>query len=289
MELHFTKMHGAGNDFIVINAITQDVSKFQTEHWRQLADRRFGIGADQILLVEKSNLSDADFKYRILNSDGSEVEQCGNGSRCFVRFVRLHGLTNKTEIKVEVGRSIITLTELPDLRVTVNMGAPILNSSQIPFSPNQLDQKNSGDAELFKLPLDNRPPVWIHAVSMGNPHAVQIVQSVLDAPVTVDGPLIENHPAFPNKVNAGFVEIINEHLITIRVFERGSGETLSCGTGACAAVVSCILQKLVQSPVKVQTRGGNLDISWDYLNQGLIAPVMMTGPATFVFEGKIHI
>jgi diaminopimelate epimerase len=289
MKLQFTKMHGAGNDFIVIDAISQNIESFTSDDWRALANRQFGIGADQILLVEKPHSKDADFKYRIMNSDGSEVEQCGNGSRCFVRFVREKGLTAKTDIKVEVAHAIITLSELSDQNVRVDMGTPIFIHEKIPFDSAGLNSKKSGDAELFSLPIENHSPVWVQAVSMGNPHAVQIVPKVKNAPVHIIGPLIENHFAFPNRVNAGFVEILGEHELKVRVFERGAGETLSCGTGACAAVVSSILQHRVKSPVLVHTNGGDLEISWDYANLGVDAPVVMVGPATFVFDGQIEI
>jgi diaminopimelate epimerase len=289
MKLSFTKMHGLGNDFIVIDAIDQQIDHLTSSDWRFLANRHLGIGADQILLVEKPSNPDADFKYRILNADGFEVEQCGNGSRCFVRFVRDRGLTDKTQIIVEVGARLITLTELPNLQVTVNMGAPILESESIPFLSGTLEKKMSGHAQLYFLPLASSPAVWVHPVSMGNPHAVQIVSDVKQAPVHLLGPLIENHPAFPKRVNAGFMEIVHAHHIRLRVFERGSGETLSCGTGACAAVVSGILQNLIQSPVQVTTRGGELTIAWDKVGGGQQAPVMMTGPASFVFEGHIEI
>jgi diaminopimelate epimerase len=289
MKLQFTKMHGAGNDFIVIDAIHQNIQSLTSLDWRALANRQFGIGADQILLVEKPSSDEADFKYRILNSDGSEVEQCGNGSRCFVRFVREKGLTDKKEIKVEVAHTIISLSELEDQRVRVDMGAPIFNPEQIPFDTENLDFKASGKIQLFCLDLDPQSPVWIHAVSMGNPHAVQIVSNVSQTPVLETGPLIEHHKAFPKRVNAGFVEIIHHHEAKVRVFERGAGETLSCGTGACAAVVSGILQNLLESPVLVHTQGGDLEIYWDYKTIGLTASVIMIGPASTVFEGEIEI
>lgn len=288
MRLQFTKMHGAGNDFIVIDAIHQDISSLTKNDWVRLANRQFGIGADQILIVQSPHTNQADFRYRIINHDGSEVEQCGNGSRCFVRFVRLKGLTTKTEIKVEVAHAIITLTELDDHQVRVNMGSPIVDHALIPFLADGLETRQHGPIAEFLLSLPDNP-AWITPVSMGNPHAVQIVASVDKALVKQTGPLIEHHPAFPNRVNAGFVEVINRSHVKMRVFERGSGETLSCGTGACAAAVTCILKNLVDSPVVVETSGGNLSIEWDFVGVGLQAPVLMTGPATFVFDGQIDL
>lgn len=290
MKLSFTKMHGAGNDFIVINAIAQDVRALTQKDWVFLADRRLGIGADQILLVESPQTSAADFRYRIINHDGSEVEQCGNGSRCFVRFVREKGLTHKTEILVEVAQTMITLTELPDQRVRVNMGPPIFQVNRIPFTPENLPQQEiSAYLSDYLLTLPNLKPVWITPLSMGNPHAVIIVPSVQDALVSEYGPLIENHPAFAQRVNVGFVQIVDRHHLQIRVFERGSGETLACGTGACAAAVSAIVKNLVDSPVMVQTTGGSLEIDWLLHEQGLQAPVMLTGPVATVFDGFINL
>lgn len=290
MKLSFTKMHGAGNDFIVINAIAQDVRALTQKDWVFLADRHLGIGADQILLVESPQTSAADFRYRIINHDGSEVEQCGNGSRCFVRFVREKGLTHKTEIRVEVAQTMITLTELPDQRVRVNMGPPIFQVNRIPFTPENLPQQEiSAYLSDYLLTLPNLKPVWITPLSMGNPHAVIIVPSVQDALVSEYGPLIENHPAFAQRVNVGFVQIVGRHHLQIRVFERGSGETLACGTGACAAAVSAIVKNLVDSPVMVQTTGGSLEIDWLLHEQGLQAPVMLTGPVATVFDGFINL
>jgi diaminopimelate epimerase len=284
-RLRFTKMHGAGNDFIVLDGISQDLSKITKEQWQALAHRQLGIGADQILLVEKPTVADAEFRYRIFNSDGSEVEQCGNGSRCFVRFVREKGLTNNKTVKVQVAHTILSLTENDDGQVTVNMGAPILSNELVPFNSLGLESKSDGSSVVYELKLSN-DSAWVGAVSMGNPHAVQIVADVETAPVATQGPQIEKHMAFPKKVNAGFMQIQNRHEIKLRVFERGSGETLACGTGACAAVVSGILRGQLDSPVKVHTRGGDLSIAWN--NQvSLEAPVMMTGPAQTVFEGEV--
>ncbi len=288
MKLHFTKMHGAGNDFIVIDCISQDISSLTKDAWIFLANRQLGIGADQILLVESPKSSGADFRYRIINHDGSEVEQCGNGSRCFVRFVREKGLTSKKEIRVEVAHTTITLTEQEDMRVRVNMGPPIFEHDLIPFIPSHLDSQMIGPIKEFLLPL-MQSNVWITPLSMGNPHAVQIVDCVKTALVSQIGPEMESHPSFPKRVNVGFVEVVDRSHINIRVFERGSGETLSCGTGACAAAVTAILKNLTDSPVTVQTRGGLLEIDWQYAQHGLQAEVIMTGPATTVYEGVIEI
>ena len=292
MILQFTKMHGCGNDFIVIDGIHQDLSQISTAQWQFLADRHFGIGADQILLVENSSLKDVDFKYRIINHDGTEVEQCGNGSRCFVRFVREKALSNKKLLRVEVRHAVLTLQEFDNGLVEVNMGKPILTHNEIPFEPGHSPQKTSGHINLYQLidsPVPEKTPIWISTLSMGNPHAVIIVDSCQDTPVLEYGPIIEHHPAFIKRVNVGFMEILSRHEINLRVFERGSGETLSCGTGACAAAVSGILQNLLESPVTVNTRGGVLNIYWDFINLGQSAEVFMTGPAKTVFDGKISL
>lgn len=272
MNLHFTKMQGAGNDFIVINGITQPF-QLTTQKIQALANRQFGIGFDQLLLVESSKV--ADFKYRIFNADGSEVAQCGNGARCFVRFVVDQKLSNKCEISVETASGIITPKLEENGLVTVNMGAPRFTPSEIPFVTDMV-------ANSYPLEVANQQ-LTISVVSMGNPHAVQIVEDVETAPVLEQGKLIEIHPRFPDRVNAGFMQIIDEHHIKLRVFERGSGETLACGTGACAAVVVGIQLGRLQSPVKVSARGGELHIAW----QGGSSPVMMTGPAVTVFTGTI--
>ena len=285
LTLRFTKMHGAGNDFIVLDGLSQDLSQVTKEQWVKLAHRQFGIGADQILLVEKPTVPGAEFRYRIFNSDGSEVEQCGNGSRCFVRFVREKGLTTNKTVKVQVAHTILSLTETNDGQVIVNMGAPILTPADIPFVVSSLNSKVEGATTLYELPLNNGS-AWISAVSMGNPHAVQIVKDVDLAPVKAIGAEIEKHPAFPKKVNAGFLQILNRNEIKLRVFERGSGETLACGTGACAAVVSGILRDQLDSPVLVHTRGGDLSIEW-HGKTSLNSDVMMTGPAVTVFEGEV--
>jgi len=289
--LRFTKMHGAGNDFIVLNGIDQDLSNITREQWQKLAHRQFGIGADQILLVEKATRSDADFRYRIFNADGGEVEQCGNGSRCFVRFVLDQGLSTKNPLRVEVAHTILTLRSHDDGQVEVDMGTPIFEHSQIPFNASGLASKQEFHEMLYSLPI--KTPAahdsWIGVVSMGNPHAVQVVGDVDSAPVLEEGPSIEKDAAFPKKVNAGYMQILNRNEIKLRVFERGAGETLACGTGACAAVVSGIRRGSLDSPVTVHTRGGDLQIAWGGVINDAAQPVIMTGPAITVFEGEITI
>ena len=283
MKIKFTKMHGAGNDFVVIDAINQQID-LSPAQWKFIADRRFGIGADQMLVVEKPQSAEVDFRYRIYNADGGEVEQCGNGARAFARFVSDKGLTAKQAIRVETMSGIIEPTLESDGRVTVDMGAPILTPAQVPFNANGLSGKNEGNDILWPLDV-NGQTTWISVVSMGNPHAVQIVDDTEAAPVLIDGPVIEHHPRFPNRVNAGFMQIVDRHHIKLRVFERGAGETLACGTGACAAVVAGIRRGLLDAPVAVQTHGGELVINWDGAGQ----PVKMTGPAVSVFEGEIEL
>ena len=280
MKLKFTKMQGAGNDFVVLDA-TQQPLNLTAEQISHIANRQFGVGCDQLLLVEKTDTPNVDFRYRIFNADGGEVEQCGNGARCFVRFVVDKGLTDKREIAVETASGIITLKLEDNNQVTVNMGAPRFEPQDIPFIAETLANAR---APSYLLNIENQK-LQIFVVSMGNPHAVQIVADVDNAPVGLVGPLIEHHASFPQRVNAGFMQVLNAHHIKLRVFERGSGETLSCGTGACAAVVSGIQHGILQSPVKVSTRGGELSISW----QGENSPVLMTGPATIVFEGEIEL
>ncbi|MEK7884397.1 diaminopimelate epimerase [Methyloversatilis sp. NSM2] len=276
MKLRFSKMHGLGNDFVVIDAIRQRVD-LTPDQVRFLADRHFGVGCDQLLVVERAQQPGVDFRYRIFNADGGEVEQCGNGARCFVRFVREQGLTDKREIRVETKSGVITLTAADDINVTVNMGVPVFEPALIPF-------QSASDA--FVQPLDVAgSAVPITAVSMGNPHAVQVVADVDRAPVGQQGPLIESHPRFPARVNAGFMQVVDAHHIRLRVYERGAGETLACGTGACAAVVAGIVRNLLESPVRVSTRGGELNIAWAGEGQ----PVLMTGPAVTVFEAEIHL
>ena len=285
MKLNFTKMHGAGNDFVVFDACSQQVNLTE-DQLRFIADRRFGIGADQILLVEKPRLPGTAFRYRIFNADGGEVEQCGNGARAFAIFVTATGMTDQNPIRVETKAGVIELRVQKDNTVTVDMGKPVFNLPDIPFNPTGLVPETIGKTQAWALRLaDGAGTAKVSVVSMGNPHAVQIVDNVDTAPVLEQGPLIENHPAFPNRVNAGFMEIIDRHHIRVRVFERGAGETLACGTGACAAVVSGIMQGQLDSPVSVNAKGGLLDIAWE----GGDSPVMMTGPAVIVFNGTIDI
>ena len=259
MGLRFTKMQGLGNDFVVIDAVRQQVS-LDPATVRALADRRFGVGCDQVLVVEPAQ-GDADFRYRIFNADGGEVEQCGNGARCFVKFVHGHGLTGKREIAVETLGGVIRPKLEADGEVSVDMGKPVYSGVE----------KVGG--------------VEVAIVSMGNPHAVQVVRDVASAPVTTQGPELERHPRFPNGVNAGYFQVIDRHRIRLRVWERGAGETLSCGTGACAAVVTAIERKLADSPIQVETRGGTLTIAW----HGGDNPVIMKGPAQAVFEGTLEL
>ncbi|QWE22547.1 diaminopimelate epimerase [Polynucleobacter sp. AP-Jannik-300A-C4] len=290
-KLRFTKMHGAGNDFIVLNGIDQDLSAITREQWQKLAHRQFGIGADQILLVEKATRPDADFRYRIFNSDGGEVEQCGNGSRCFVRFVLDQGLSTKNPLRVEVAHTVLTLKSHEDSQVEVDMGAPIFEHSQIPFNASGLASKQEFHEMLYALPIATPAAhdSWIGVLSMGNPHAVQVVGDVDSAPVLEEGPSIERDPVFPKRVNAGYMQVINRNEIKLRVYERGAGETLACGTGACAAVVSGIRRGLLDSPVKVHTRGGDLQIAWGGMFNEVAQSVIMTGPAITVFEGETQI
>ena len=283
MKIKFTKMHGAGNDFVVIDAISQAID-FTPEQWKQIADRRFGVGADQMLVVEKTRLPAVDFRYRIYNADGGEVEQCGNGARAFARFVNEKGLSDKRAIRVETLAGVIEPTLESDGGVTVDMGAPILTPAAVPFDAAGLTSTSKGEDALWPLEINGKT-VLFSVLSMGNPHAVQIVADTEQAPVAADGPVIERHPRFPKRVNAGFMQIVDRRHIRLRVFERGAGETLACGTGACAAAVAGIRQGLLDSPVTVQTHGGILVIAWGGENQA----VRMTGPAVTVFEGEIEI
>ena len=282
MQIRFTKMQGAGNDFVVLDE-TQGLLGLTAADYRFLADRHFGVGADQILSVRAAPTPDVDFEYVIHNADGGEVEQCGNGSRCFVRFVREQGLTKKNTVRVKVHGGVITLHELPDGQVKVDMGEPVLDLPRIPFNPALASALNE-QGLLWRLAFGDQH-ADVAVVSMGNPHAVMTVADMAQAPVSSLGPLIEHHVAFPNRVNAGFMQIVSRSQIKLRVFERGAGETLACGTGACAAVVAGIRQGLLDSQVQVQTRGGVLTIEW----QGAGQPVFMTGPATTVFSGEMEI
>ena len=277
MKIKFSKMHGLGNDFVVIDGMRQYV-ELTPETIRALGDRHTGIGFDQLLLVEPPTAPGADFRYRIFNADGGEVEQCGNGARCFVRFVHDQKLTDKTAIVVETKRGIIHPRLEVNGLVTVDMGQPRFTPAEIPF-------ESETDAAEQPLSLTDGATLMIGAVSMGNPHAVTVVADVDTAPVAGQGPLIESHVRFPQRVNAGFMQVIDRHNIRLRVYERGAGETLACGTGACAAVVSGIRRGLLDSPVRVQTRGGELNIAWNGAGQSVI----MTGPAVTVFTGEIDL
>lgn len=276
MKLKFSKMHGLGNDFVVLDGVRQQVS-LSPEQLVYLADRHFGVGCDQILLVEKTAQPGIDFRYRIFNADGGEVEQCGNGARCFVRFVHDQGLTDKRQIKVETLKGIIEPRLEADGNVTVDMGEPRFLPAEIPFMADE-------DVIIHLLDVADET-LETTVVSMGNPHAVQVVDDVETHPVGQHGPLIERHERFPKRVNAGFMQIIDRHSIKLRVYERGSGETMACGTGACAAAVAGIRRGLLDSPVRVTTRGGDLSIAWG----GPGRPVLMTGPAVTVFSGEIEL
>lgn len=276
MQIRFTKMHGLGNDFVVIDAITQPIV-MTAEIARKLGDRHFGVGCDQILLVEPPPSPDVDFSYRIFNADGSEVEQCGNGIRCFAKFVRDRRMTGKKEIRVSTCKGVLTAVVGNDSRITVDMGVPIFSPAKIPFV---------ADSPALTYDVDVAgQTVTLSAVSMGNPHAVIEVADVATAPVATLGPAIEPHPRFPRKVNVGFMAIKNRTAIDLRVYERGTGETLACGSGACAAVVAGIRLGKLDQDVTVNLPGGALSISWE----GEGSPVNMTGPAVTVFQGRIRL
>ncbi len=284
MRLRFTKMQGAGNDFVVLDG-TRAPIELTPEQARALGDRRLGVGADQILVVERSTRPGVDFRYRIYNGgSGDEVEQCGNGARCFVRFVHDKGLSDKRSIRVETMNSLLELHAQPDGRVSVDMGAPVFGLAQVPFDPKGLVPREVGGVALWPIEVGGQR-VEVAVLSMGNPHAVQEVADVDTAPVASQGPLIEADPHFPRKVNAGFMQVLARDRIRLRVFERGAGETLACGTGACAAVVSGIRRGRLDRRVDVQTRGGVLSIEWG----GGTDPVLLTGPAQTVFEGEIEL
>lgn len=275
MTLNFTKMHGLGNDFVVIDAINQSIS-LTPEQIRQLADRHIGIGCDQLLLVEATSTS-ADFRYRIYNADGGEVEQCGNGARCFMQFVRDQGLTDKTRLRVETAGGPLQLIQQPDGQISVDMGVPRLEPADVPFVAPR--RETTYTLDVLERQLE------IAVVSMGNPHAVLLVDDIETAPVVSLGPAIENHPRFPERVNVGFMQVVKNDCIRLRVFERGAGETLACGSGACAAVVAGRLRGQLTENVKVILNGGELVVSWAGEGQ----PVLMTGPATTVYEGRIEL
>ena len=287
MRLRFTKMQGAGNDFIVLNGIEQRLD-LSTQQVRALADRRFGVGADQILVVERATDERADFRYRIFNADGGEVEQCGNGARCFVMYVREAGLTKRASIQVQTAGGLIAPKLLDDGTVSVDMGAPDLNPAASGFSPDGIEARVEGRAALWPLSINGRN-LWVTVVSIGNPHAVQRVDDIDHATVAADGSAIEHHPRFTHRVNAGFMQVLDRHAIRLRVWERGVGETLACGTGACAAVVAGIQRGLLSSPVQVYTRGGTLNVQWNGAVAGQLAPVLLAGPAVKVFEGEIEL
>lgn len=279
-------MHGAGNDFVVLDGVRQTI-EMTPERARALGDRHFGIGADQILVVERATVPDADFRYRIFNSDGSEVEHCGNGARCFVRFVHDQGLSDRNPLRAQIATGVIVLDETDDQQVTVEMGSTRFDAPALPFDTAGLQQRQEHNDTLWALPLDLPPAgvttVWLSLVAISNPHAVQTVDDVDATPVAVLGPAIESHPRFARRVNAGFMQVVNRHQIKLRVYERGAGETLACGTGACAAVAAGIRRGLLDSPVDVHTRGGRLAISFDGTS------LKMTGPALSVFTGQVDV
>jgi len=280
MQVKFTKMQGAGNDFVVLDA-TQRPLDLNVAQLRLLGDRRFGVGADQILVVEKSSKPEIDFRYRIFNgANGEEVEQCGNGARCFVRYVRDKGLSTKNTLRVETINSLLELRLQADGRVTVDMGAPIFELPRVPFDPKDTTPRRQRGFELWPL---SDTGVEVAVLSMGNPHAVHMVDDVDTAPVATLGPRVEHDPHFPRRVNAGFMQIVDRGHIRLRVYERDAGETLACGTGACAAVVAGIRLGLLDAKVDVEARGGRLTIEW----HGADKPVWMTGPAQTVYEGEI--
>ena len=288
MRLHFTKMHGAGNDFVVLDG-TRGPIELSASQVRHLGDRRFGVGADQILSIERSSTPGVDFRYRIHNNSGEEVEHCGNGARCFMRYVHERGLTDKTRVRVETVNNLLELQLQADGRVTVDMNLPIFDLQRVPFDASGLTPRREGGMELWPLALQDGSSagisVEVAVLSMGNPHAVMRVQDTTTAAVAQLGPLIEAHPRFARKVNAGFVQVQGLGQARLRVYERGAGETLACGTGACAAVVAGVRLGWFGRSVEVQTRGGGLRIDWP----GDSASVLMTGPATTVFEGEIEL
>jgi diaminopimelate epimerase len=287
MKLRFTKMQGAGNDFVVLDA-TRSPVPLDAALCRRLGDRRFGVGADQILVVEPAQSADVDFRYRIFNgASGEEVEHCGNGARCFVRYVRDHGLTDRDVVRVETMNNRLELRLQPDGRVTVDMNAPIFEHARLAFDGSGLKARAEGGFELWSLALADGRTAEVAVVSMGNPHAVQRVDDVDAFDVAGVGPQVESHPRFARRVNAGFLEVVSRREVKLRVYERDAGETLACGTGACAAVVAGNRLGWLDDVVDVHTRGGLLTIEWPRSTQGLQAHVLMTGPAETVFEGEI--
>ncbi|MCK9510419.1 MAG: diaminopimelate epimerase [Pigmentiphaga sp.] len=281
MIWNFTKMHGAGNDFVVLDGVRQAL-ELTPARVRALADRHFGVGADQVLVVEPSSHPDAHFRYRIFNADGGEVEHCGNGARCFVRFVHDQNLSQANPLRAEIATGLIELLRHDDGTVSVGMGGTRFTPADVAFDASGLESRLEGADTLWQLPLaPGERPVWLSLVAISNPHAVQVVDDVDTAPVATVGPAIEHHPRFAQRVNAGFMQVLDAHHIRLRVYERGAGETLACGTGACAAVVAGIRRGLLHSPVRVDTRGGTLTIAWT--NDQLT----LSGPATVAFEGRI--
>ena len=291
MRVRFTKMQGAGNDFVVLDE-TAALLNLTADQYRFLADRHFGVGADQILSVRPAPAPDVDFEYVIHNADGGEVEHCGNGARCFVRYVRGQGLTARNPVRVKVKNGVIELAEQPDGRVRVNMGAPVFDLPRVPFDSAGLTPLAEGGWQVWPLALERAGGrgaarmVSVAVLSMGNPHAVQVVAQADTAPVAEQGPLIETHPAFPRRVNAGFMQVLDRRQIRLRVWERGAGETLACGTGACAAVVAGRRLGLLDERVDVHARGGLLTIEWA---GGERDAVFLTGPAQTVFHGEIDL
>lgn len=282
MIWNFTKMQGAGNDFIVLDGVRQFI-QLTPERARALADRHFGIGADQILLVEPPHHPEADFRYRIFNADGGEVEHCGNGARCFVRFVHEQGLSRRNPLRAEICSGVITLTAEPSGEVTVDMGSAHFDPSDAAFDTQGLASRPCDSDTLWTLPLQNNHTVELSVLAISNPHAVQVVDDINTAPVAQTGPQIESHTRFAHRVNAGYMQILNRHTIKLRVYERGVGETLSCGTGACAAALAGIRRGLLDSPVVVHTRGGPLTIAWNGTT------LRLSGPALSVFSGQVNI
>lgn len=278
----FTKMQGSGNDFVVLDGMSQTID-MTPERARALADRHFGIGADQVLLVEAPSHPEADFRYRIFNADGGEVEHCGNGARCFVRFVHEQGLSRRNPLRAEIATGLITLHESPEGDVSVDMGVTRHGPEATGFDATGLKSSPCGDDTLWHLPLADGSEVQLSLVQISNPHAVQVVADIDHAPVPRTGPQIESHARFARRVNAGFMQVVDRHTIRLRVYERGAGETLACGTGACAAAVAGIRRGLLDSPVRVHTRGGPLDIRWE---DGRLS---MAGPAVTVFSGTVDI
>ncbi len=284
MRLRFTKMQGAGNDFVVLDGTREPIQLTEAQY-RHLGDRRLGVGADQILIVERTRTPGVDFRYRIFNNSGDEVEHCGNGARCFLRYVHDRGFTKKARVTVETVNNLLELVMQDDGRVTVDMNRPVFDLPQVPFEASGLTPARVGDFERWPIALAGGSRVEVSVLSMGNPHAVMRVDDVGTAPVLQHGPLVENHERFPRKVNAGFVQVLARDEVRLRVFERGAGETLACGTGACAAVVAGIRHGWLDAAVEVHTRGGDLRIEWAAGESN----VFMTGPAATVFEGEIEL